>query len=705
MDQIGKFLNFFVICAHILEEKEEEDEENFQMSNLKKILEKLTDKICEISMENLGVFSVMDAKSSEVISQYLNCLQALMVHCSYDLTDENIEKITKLFEKHQKIVAEAKKINENSKKSMKKEKNQSEVSIATGKKVELNFGCLWDMKSCGKFLKIFFEQNHNEKINEIKQNSQLCRLVLKTIGDNFLHLSTAPDRLKFKHSRTTFTALGDFTAIVYKQLKLNTFSKLYSDFDAGCALEVTETFKNSITTFDKIYNTPSKWQEFLERVTGSKQPNDNSIYDIIKTTQKIINWIFDSENEFNTADEGEKIVINLLATMEILFQNFQSSQFAKETYTWLLRFCTEQEIHQKNLHVLNQVLFNFMVQQDAGCTMQEAIAFRISSVYKVLDEEFAAPEDASQAELLSISETTVDQAFAAFAAVIKRQIEDVDFCIARLNSYNAMLKIPGQLSHQDSAEAMKVLEMSVVIKLAGLSKIIGRLCNSRFSVAGAQIETVGRTVTNFFICIGSLFKHFNQHFAVKDIDCKFIPIEMLMKEVKNLVTRAYALVPYIEELYETEQAKTSKGKKNEKKVVVKELKYFSRLVGFVEKLATGVSRFDKLADKNFSKHLHYGEVRSLRITEAMDVDESEEEPEDEGSVVSGSEKSSESPSITKNKRTLRKRVASSSDEEENNDSDEENRSISPQELRADGFEKNLQKITEKAKKRATRKKK
>jgi hypothetical protein len=320
-----------------------------------------------------------------------------------------------------------------------------------------------------------------------------------------------------------------------------------------------------------------------------------------------------------------------------------------------------------------------------------------------LDEEFAAPEDASQSELLSISETTVDQAFVAFAAVIKRQIEDVDFCIARLNSYNAMLKIPGQLSHQESAEAMRVLEMSVVIKLAGLSRIIGRLCNSRFSVAGAQIETVGRTVTNFFICVGSLFKHFNQHFAVKEIDCKFIPIEMLMKDVKNLVTRAYALVPYIEELYETEQAKTSKGKKNEKKVVVKELKYFSRLVGFVEKLATAVSRLDKLADKNFSKHLHYGEVRSLRITtEAMDVDESEEEPENE---ESDSEKSSEPSSTNKTKKSRRKRVASSSDEGENNGSDEENRSISRQELRADGFEKNLQKIKEKAKKRASRKKK
>ena len=706
MDQIGKFLNFFVICVQIGMEKDLVDEENFQLANLQRILKKLVEKVCEISMEKLGVYSVIDFKGNETISQYLNCLQALMVHCSYDLSDENITHINRMFEKHQSITTEATKISENAKKSLKKGKNQSEISVATGKKVEINFDCLWDLKTCGTFLKIFFEPNLNEKINEIKQNSQLCRFVLKSIGQNFLHLSTSSDRLKFKHSRTTFSAVGEFSLIIYKQMKLNLFNKLHSDFDNECAVEISEAFKSSIVTINEIYNSPQMWREFLEKLTGIKNNVDLAIHEILKVIQSIVDWAFDSEDLHHEAAQGEKIIVNLFTTMEILFRKFQTlpNQYAKDAYTWLLRFCTTNEIQQKNLHIVNRVLFSFMVQQDAGCTMEEVIAHRISSVYKLLDDEIEAPEAASQNELLSITETTVDQAFFAFAAVIKRQIDDVEFCIARLNSFNAILKIPGQPSRNESAEAMKVLEMSIVIKLAGLGKIIGRLCNSRFSVIGMQIETIGRIVINYFLCLTNLMRHFNQHFDVKTVDCQFIPVEMLIKEVKNTVKRAYALSPYIEQLYEGEQKKTVKGK-SKKTVVVKELKYTSRLVGAAEKFANIVQKFDKLAGKNFSRNLHYGEVRSLRINDNQDVEENASEKD--SSDTSDSDKSSEpstnsSKQTRKSKKNPRKRIFSTDESDTSSSDDEMNKSLK---IILQKPEKNLQKINEKAKKKEAKQKK
>lgn len=703
MDHIGKFLHFFIGCLQIVNVKEVMEEDNLQLANLRRILEKLLDEICYVSMEKLGVFSMIDTKSSVTINQFLTCLQALILHCSYDLTNENVANITRLFEKHQTVINEAKKIQENTKKSMKRGKNQTEVSIAPGKKVELVFDCLWDLKACGNFLKIFFEPNVNEKINEIKQNSNLCRFVLKSTAENILHLSTAPDYLKFKHSKSSFTALVDSSAIIYKQIKLDAFEKLYSEFDEECAVAMSEAFKNSILTMDSIYNSAQKWQEFLQKVTGKGNMIDAMINDVIRQLQSIIEWAFDDENKKSDEENGVKVVANLFIAMETIFRNFQSlpNAYAREAYTWLLQFCQTHANINKNLQMINRILFQFMMQQDAGCTIAESTAHKIAATYTLLDETLQAPDDATQNELLSINSVTIDQTFFSFTAVVKKQIEDVEFCISRMNSFNAVLKIPGQPSHNENAEAMKVLEMSTVIKLASLGRIIGRLCNARFSAHGAHIETIGRVVTNYFICLGNLMKHFNQHFEVKKLDYQFIPLEMLLKEVKGTVLKAYALSPYIEELYEQEQKKAAKANAGKKKkvVVIKELKYSSRLVGAAEKLTTIVQRFDKLASRNFSKYMYSGEVRDFRISEGNTLHEESSEDEiveqaSENEAVSESNESEPSSAVPKKRL---KRLVLSSDE---TNSESEDSPIAPQPLRADGFAKNLKKIVKRAKEKA-----
>lgn len=679
------------------------EENNLQLANLRRILEKLLDEICYVSMEKLGVFSMIDAETSVTINQFLNCLQALILHCSYDLTNENVANITRLFEKHQTVIKEAKRIQESSKKSIKRGKNQTEVSVAPGKKIELVFDCLWDLKACGNFLKIFFDSNFSENIDEIKQNSNLCRFVLKSTAENILHLSTAPDYLKFKHSKSSFTALGDFTAIVYKQIKLDSFEKLYNEFDEECAVALSEAFNNSILTMDLIYNSTQKWQEFLQKVTGKGNKIDAMINDVIRSLQSIIDWVFDEENKKMNDESGVKVVANLFTAIETIFRNFQSlpNAYAREAYTWLLQFCQTHTILNKNLQMVNRILFQFMVQQDAGCTIAESTAHKIASTYKLLDESLQAPADATQNELLSINSVTIDQTFFSFTAVVKKQIEDVEFCISRMNSFNAILKIPGQPSHNENAVAMKVLEMSTVIKLASLGRIIGRLCNARFSAQGTHIETIGRVVTNYFICLGNLMKHFNQHFEVKKLDFQYIPLEMLLKEVKGTALKAYALSPYIEELYEQEQKKAAKANAGKKKkvVIVKELKYSSRLVGAAEKLTTIVQKFDKLANRNFSKYMYSGEVRDFRISERntshreSGEDENMEQVSDEA-VESESTRSDLSLDVTKKRQ---KRLVLSSDD---TNSDSENSPILPQSLRANGFAKNLKKIVKRTKSKA-----
>lgn len=708
MDHVGKFLNLFIGCVQIADKKKVMEKDNVQLVNLKKILDKLVDKITDMKMQQLGIFSTIDMKASVTVTQYLTCLQALIIHCSYDLTTENIANITRLFAKHQAVISEATKVQENAKKAMKRGKNTTEVTVAPGKKIEINFDCLWELKTCGTFVKIFFEPNMNEKLNDIKTNSKFCRFVLKSTAANILRLSTAPDYLKFKHSKSTFSALCDYAAIIYNQMKLESFKQLHEDFDDECAVAISESFKNAILTMEKIYNT--KWEEFFQKLTGTTNPIDFMTHEIIKSAQSIIDWAFDPESEVHVNENGERIVVNLFIAMETLFRNFQSmpNQHARETYMWLLRFCKSHEILQKNLNIVNRILFQFMLQQDAGCTMAEPIAHKISVSYGLLDD-LEAPEEATQHDLLSITAVTIDSAFFAFANVLKKQIEDIEFCISRMNSYNSILKMPGQPSHNESAEAMKVLEMSSVIKMASMGKIIGRLSNSRFPIHGLHIETIGRVVTNYFLCLANLIRHFNQHFDIKKLDLKFIPLEMLLKEVKTTMKRAYALSPYIEDLNKIEQQKAAKGNNKKKVVVMKEQKYSPRLIGAAEKVITIVLRFDKLTKRNFARYIcNTGEVRDFRIItrEAMEVDNSDEEMEqasenENDTRMSDSDESvpTTSAPVQEPTRTRRKRIVSSSDETNSGlgSDSEDNAQISPQVLRPDGFEKNLRKIVKKSK--------
>lgn len=704
MDHLGKFLSFFIGCIEVANEKMVSNK-NVQMENYEKIIEKLIAKVQDVSMEHLDVFSLLDVKTSSTITQFLNCLEALIAHCSRDLTSNaNIARITKLFAKHQKVTAEAVKLQETSKKSTKKGKNQTAADPAPATKIEISFECIWELKTCGSFLQIIFEDNANESVNEIKQNGKLLQFVLKATSQKILELMSAPEYLKIKYSKSVFNSLKTYSAILYQQLEMDRFEKLHDSFDVESAVGVTEAFKNAVTAMDVIYNTPTKWQSFLQSLTSSTDTKtDRMIMAVIKTLQKIADWLFDSENDEFDKESREKLVVNIFTSIELLFKNFQllPNQYTKEAYNWILNFCKSTELTQKSFHIVNRLFFQEMTQQDAGSGMMDHIARRISTIYGSL-EEFEEPEDATQNDLKSIAIATVDQSFYHFANVIKKQIEEVDFCIARMNSFNAHIKIPGQDSRNESINALQSLEKSSVIKLTQLGKVVARLCNTRFQTRGSQIETIGKIVIGYFTCLNNLMKHFNGHFDVKNINLRAIPLEILMKETKSTVKHIYALGPHIEEMLLEDQKKLKK--ENKKKVAQKEFKYMSRFVLTVETFGSTVQRFDVLAKKNFQKYTSTGDVRDFRITSKSKAparaatNSSDGDSYDPASnFVDSSESEEEEPRRVAPKRSRRNQIESSSDEAPA-DSEESREVLQP--VRQGGFAKNVKTIAAKNKKSA-----
>lgn len=705
MDHLGKFLSFFIACIAISFEKTPDDNYD-QLKKYQEIIEKLIDRIEDVTMEQLDVFASLNIKTSSTISQFLNCLESLMFYCVGNInTSASVSRIKKLFVKHQKITSEALKLQENGKKGVKKGKGQAPVV-----KVDLNLECVWTLKECGNFMSIFFKENPNEAVNEIKQNASFLHFILKATSKNIAQLATSPDYLKLKHSKATFAALKNYASVLFRQMDIETFNDIYESFDKDSAVAVTDAFMNAVSTVDVIFNTTEKWQDFLKTVTATQNTIDQMIMQVIKRLQLIIDWAFDSEmNDVHADPQGEKICSNALMTIELLHKNFQTmpNAYNRNAYNWIYAFCKKTEITQKNLGVVNRVFFQMMIQQDTCNNVMEYIAYKVSNVYGRLDVSILngpTEEDLSQNDFQSISVSTIDQAFFQFSNIVRKQIDDLEFCVLRMNSFNSYVKIPGQ-DNRSSVTVLQNLEISSVVKLTHLGKVVGILCNTRFSLRGNQIETIGKVGIAYFTCLVNVMKHFCQHYDIQNISFQRISLEKLMKEAKTTAKLIYALQPYCEEVIEKEQQKAKRD--NKKKIPAnKELKYMSRLVLTIEKFATIVHKFDLVAKKNFKKYLHSGEVRDFRILEEQPTrDKSIFSSDDESELATEDIESDEEEEVV-TKKARRNRVYSSSEDDQNcSDSDETNVSHeSLQTVAPGGFEKNLNKIVQRTQ-QATRKRK
>lgn len=701
-DHLGKFLQFIVGCIEVAETKIKEDG-NAQLRNYQKVVETLTTKILDVTLENLDIFSTLDTKVSITITQFLNCLEVLMAHNSRSLDRSvNILKLTKLIEKHHKMTLEAKKLQESSKKSIKKGKNQTEIAPP---KVEIVLECIWDLETCEKFIEVAFQENPNETINQIKQNKSFILFVLNSTSARIQQLPTAPDYLKLKYSRSSFAALKSISSTLYMELELERFEALYDRFDADCAVTLAEAFKNVLIVMDSIYNTPTKWKEFFKKTSNSSHDVDKMNVEVIKRLQRIIDWLFDPDRETISNDsKSEKIVLYLFMALELLFKNFQNipNAFVREGYNWLLKFCKETEIDQKNLHVINKVLFQVMSQLDTDNTMMEHIADKISSLYGCLEDNIAKPSDVSQNDIKTITKATIEISFKHFCDVMKKQIGDVEFCILRMNSFNAHVKIPGQDSRNESINALQSLEKSCVVKLTHLGRVLARLLNSQFSTKGIQIETAGRVATNYFTCLCNLIKHLLQHFAVKTLDFTIIPLEMLMKQTKITSKVAFLLAPYAEDAYQENQKQEAKNKKEKKKIIApKEFKFVTGLVRTIGNFLKSVQRLDEQTKRNFSKFIHTGDVRDFRIDMKKTGSMPREESDVETAVSSEEEEpipDSDSDTPIQPSRKRSRIIQCLSSENEDSDATDASKEIQ-QPIRRGGFEENVKKLCAKGAKR------
>lgn len=162
------------------------------------------------------------------------------------------------------------------------------------------------------------------------------------------------------------------------------------------------------------------------------------------------------------------------------------------------------------------------------------------------------------------------------------------------------------------------------MKLASHIRIFTTLTNSQLPIPSSQIESLVKSLINLYEAMGNLIKHFCSQ--LEDFDYSFFKMEEFVKLTKKLAVNVYELIPYVEANIDlsgktdrNEEAAAAKKKRkqdlqNDKKRVLKQTRYFPRLVFSMEAFNKCVVEMDKNTKKNVAKYLHSGEVRDFRLS-------------------------------------------------------------------------------------------
>lgn len=739
MDDLGCLLKFIINCVIIAEKHRENI--NCDLNLYKRVIEKLIERVLNSKLSHLEIENeVVEKKHGVIIPQFLNCIEALMIYCLHEnqvKNDENsIEKIAQLFEKHKKVRERIKKMQDSGNSNAAGGGKKKADKRMTTSKLEINSTCVWDLKECSNFLKLIVAPRDNINVDAIMTDQEFHKFTWETTCIKIHQIQMAREHSKLKHSRVVFDAYLSCSELLYQQLQVESFEKIFNNFGIDYILPITEGFKNAGQVLSNaFYNKNEKFNSFLHSMTAKSatvgrrrnnnddNENDAMLKEIVGSIQKVIEWIFEKEKknaeyQFVSTTNGISILCNLFIAIEIFSNNFQNANYIREFFAWTLNiFKTTNFVKQKTLATCIIKLFLRSLTQHEDSSIVDCFAHKIATTYKYRSE-LNEPENSSQNNYMLITKHTVDEAFCEFIDFVKLHLSIVDVYIKRVNSFNAHAqRIKGQ--DKETISILQRLEIAISTKLIALGKSLERISSSHFPLQSSRhVEKLFVIVRAYYGSMTNLMKHFRKHFNVRNManNESFNALQELVKYSRTFAKCIYNTIKYIDEETTNAVVVTSKEKKASKgngsgsrdnnAVMKKTKKSIPKAIFMLENFHKSVTDFDLAAKTNLSRYLHSGEVRDFHISKEqigskslMDDTISSSENENENEDDNQGKKKTNNPKGNAQKRKAQKSVISSSSSSSSPDDDDEDDGSSENELddkdvpiTMEKFEENLKKI-------------
>lgn len=209
---------------------------------------------------------------------------------------------------------------------------------------------------------------------------------------------------------------------------------------------------------------------------------------------------------------------------------------------------------------------------------------------------------------------------------MRKQIEDIEYFILKVKSHCAQLKTGGlnDENRKTCEDRMIRMERSISTQLIFISRVCIHLSNGMQPV-GSCTDNFTRLLTQFYVCLGNLTKHFINRQKIAPVSYKQTKFDQLVQTIgKKLPSKIYSMIQYIEENIfpdhkedennedAPKRLKKNDGKNNAAKVM-RNMKNVPRLIKSLENFSKYITTLSKKTEHDLTKCLHIGTVRDFRI--------------------------------------------------------------------------------------------
>jgi len=200
-----------------------------------------------------------------------------------------------------------------------------------------------------------------------------------------------------------------------------------------------------------------------------------------------------------------KIPVGLLESLEILLDHIDyGDRAATDSYTWLLSFCSKNEILNSEMGLVHRMLFIQRQKTHLG-PFFDNVARQLGLVLGVQNE--AAPSDSVELTLKSISAVTAESCLQHLYTAVQKQLTDVDYFVTKANNLSFKCQVVPEIDQIYWRGNLDAMDRSICTQIIHISRTLLVLTNVCIPL-GSSMDGLMKLLIQHYTVMKNLTKHY-----------------------------------------------------------------------------------------------------------------------------------------------------------------------------------------------------
>ncbi|XP_017066246.1 Fanconi anemia group I protein [Drosophila eugracilis] len=628
-DNLGKLIQFVANCLAIFERAPS----GYDTREINRLIRFCVDRMVANRLPLEDIKPPATHLKCALVLQQLNIIEGIICHTLLRSKPQNdaVSQILPLFNQHCKLMESLKALSDSSKKTYKQLKQSAKNNSTSSCNLTMNgvpvkTMCtqpenIWDLAILDKLLHLLLDDIVSfaapEKTVLLRSNQALVRYVLSVTANRVESIRQEPDYKQLAYSKRTFKQLTDITKVIYERC-IHRLPELWADFDMQSSALASQCFTECLRTAHEIYS--KKFEEFVKAFDmASIKGNRNK--EVIYVLQDILDEFmkeYGSDESICKDEFISKVPVCLLESLEILLDHIDyDDRAATESFTWILNFCSKNEILNSEMGSVHRMLFIQRQKTHLG-PFFESVARQLGHVLGVQNED--TPSDSMELSLKSISTVTAESCLQHLYTAVQKQLTDVEYFVTKANNLSYKCQVVPEIDQIYWRGNLDAMDRSICTQIIHISRTLLVLTNVCIPL-GSSMDGLMKLLIQHYTCLKNLAKHYISSYT-SDSNMENIrstKFELLLRDVgKQLPTNIYELITYIEANTLDEEAQQLTKKRNvqtERAKVLRETRLIPKVIMVIEDFNKHIILLSKKTkSKNrLTDYLHLGTMRDFDI--------------------------------------------------------------------------------------------